>query len=78
MSCSVLIIANDQLRAIRLSENSSGLRLGLFTKCGDTQILCTVTVQPGVPKFLEAWAGWLTAEYRMLPAATPQRQEGNS
>jgi ribonuclease PH len=29
-----------------------------------------------VPKFLEGTGkGWLTAEYRMLPAATPQRQE---
>lgn len=48
----------------------------VLTKCGDTQVLCTVTVQPGVPKFLAGTGkGWLTAEYRMLPAATPQRQE---
>jgi ribonuclease PH len=33
-----------------------------------------VTVQPGVPRFLEgSGQGWLTAEYRMLPSATPQR-----
>jgi ribonuclease PH len=38
-------------------------------------VLCTVTVQDGVPKFLEGTgSGWLTAEYRMLPGATPQRQ----
>lgn len=48
----------------------------VLTKCGDTQVLCTVTIQPGVPKFLAGTGkGWLTAEYRMLPAATPQRQE---
>jgi ribonuclease PH len=41
---------------------------------GDTQVLCTVTIQPGVPKFLaDTGRGWLTAEYRMLPGSTPQR-----
>jgi ribonuclease PH len=35
-----------------------------------------VTIRSGVPKFLEqSGQGWLTAEYRMLPGATPQRQE---
>lgn len=43
--------------------------------CGDTKVLCNVTIQPGVPKFLEnTGQGWLTAEYRMLPGSTPQRQ----
>lgn len=44
--------------------------------CGDTQVLCTVTIQESVPKFLQgSGKGWLTAEYRMLPGATPQRHE---
>ncbi|MDJ0557278.1 MAG: ribonuclease PH [Microcoleaceae cyanobacterium MO_207.B10] len=48
----------------------------VLTKCGETQVLCTVTIQPGVPKFLaDTGQGWLTAEYRMLPGATPQRQQ---
>ncbi|MEQ8467152.1 ribonuclease PH [Coleofasciculus sp. E2-BRE-01] len=47
----------------------------VLTKCGDTQVLCNVTIQPGIPRFLEGTgSGWLTAEYRMLPGATPQRQ----
>ncbi len=47
----------------------------VLAKCGDTQVLCTVTIQNGVPKFLTGTGkGWLTAEYRMLPGATPQRQ----
>jgi ribonuclease PH len=34
-----------------------------------------VTIQPGVPNFLkDSGQGWLTAEYRMLPGATQQRQ----
>jgi ribonuclease PH len=48
----------------------------VLTHCGDTQVLCTVTIKDGVPKFLAGTGtGWLTAEYRMLPGATPQRHE---
>lgn len=48
----------------------------VLTKCGETQVLCTVSVHQKVPKFLEGTGkGWLTAEYRMLPSATQQRQE---
>ena len=67
----------DQLRPISFEQGFSRFASGsVLTKFGDTQVLCTVTVQSGVPKFLEGTGkGWLTAEYRMLPAATPQRQE---
>lgn len=67
----------DQLRPISFERNFTKFAAGsVLAKCGDTQVLCNVTIQPGVPKFLENTAqGWLTAEYRMLPAATPQRQE---
>lgn len=48
----------------------------VLAKCGDTQVLCTVSITEGVPKFLTgSGKGWLTAEYRMLPSATQQRQE---
>ncbi|WP_295615138.1 ribonuclease PH [Chamaesiphon sp. GL140_3_metabinner_50] len=48
----------------------------VLTRCGDTQVLCTVTITNGVPRFLAGTGtGWLTAEYRMLPGATPQRHE---
>jgi ribonuclease PH len=66
----------DQLRPVRFERQFTRFAAGsVLTHCGDTQVLCTVTVQPGVPKFLEGTGqGWLTAEYRMLPGATPQRQ----
>jgi ribonuclease PH len=66
----------DQLRPIRFERQFTRFAAGsVLTHCGDTQVLCTVAVQPGVPKFLEGTGkGWLTAEYRMLPSATPQRQ----
>jgi ribonuclease PH len=67
----------DQLRPLSFERDFTGFALGsVLTKCGETQVLCTVTVEEGVPKFLEGTGGgWLTAEYRMLPGATPKRQE---
>ncbi|WNZ26050.1 ribonuclease PH [Leptolyngbya sp. NK1-12] len=66
----------DQLRSIRFERHFTRFAAGsVLAHCGDTQVLCTVTIQPGVPKFLEgSGQGWLTAEYRMLPTATMQRQ----
>lgn len=41
---------------------------------GNTQVLCAVTLQQGVPKFLRnKGTGWLTAEYGLLPTATHER-----
>ncbi|BAU42750.1 ribonuclease PH [Leptolyngbya sp. O-77] len=66
----------DELRPVQFERRFTRFAAGsVLTHCGETQVLCTVTVQPGVPKFLEgSGQGWLTAEYRMLPSATPQRQ----
>lgn len=66
----------DELRPISFERDFTRFALGsVLTRCGDTQVLCTVTIGQGVPKFLEGTgSGWLTAEYRMLPGATPQRQ----
>ncbi len=66
----------DELRPISFEREFTRFAPGsVLAKCGGTQVLCTVTVQEGVPKFLEGTgSGWLTAEYRMLPSATPQRQ----
>ncbi len=67
----------NELRPISFERDFTRFALSsVLTKCGDTQVLCTVTVQEGVPKFLDGTGrGWLTAEYRMLPGATPQRQD---
>lgn len=66
----------NQLRPISFESDFTRFAPGsVLTKCGDTKVLCTVSVTPGVPKFLEGTGqGWLTAEYRMLPSATQQRQ----
>ncbi|NEP85097.1 MAG: ribonuclease PH, partial [Okeania sp. SIO3B3] len=67
----------DQLRPISFElDYTKFATSSVLTKCGETKVLCTVTIQPGVPKFLaDTGQGWLTAEYRMLPGATPQRQQ---
>ena len=67
----------DQLRPVQFDRNFTKYAAGsVLTKFGDTHVLCTATVQPKVPRFLEGKGqGWLTAEYRMLPGSTQERQE---
>lgn len=67
----------NQIRPVRFERRFTRFAAGsVLTHCGNTQVLCTVSIQPGVPRFLEGKGqGWLTAEYRMLPSATPQRHE---
>ena len=41
---------------------------------GETRVLCTASIEDGVPSFLRGQAqGWVTAEYGMLPRATHTR-----
>ena len=47
----------------------------MLVRCGDTHVLCTASVEDGVPPFLRGKAqGWVTAEYGMLPRSTHTRQ----
>jgi ribonuclease PH len=47
----------------------------LFSQ-GKTRVLCTASVQEGVPRWLYGKGrGWLTAEYSLLPASTGDRTE---
>lgn len=66
-----------QLRPVSFEQNFTRYAAGsVLAKCGDTHVLCTVSVSQGVPRFLEgSGKGWLTAEYRMLPSATQQRHD---
>lgn len=67
---------SDQLRPVQFERHFTRFAAGsVLVHCGETQVLCTATIQAGVPRFLEgSGQGWLTAEYRMLPTATLQRQ----
>ena len=43
---------------------------------GGTRVICTASVEEGVPPFLRGQGqGWLTAEYAMLPASTTERKK---
>jgi ribonuclease PH len=46
----------------------------VLVEMGDTRVLCTASVEEGVPAFMKGRGqGWLTAEYGMLPRATHTR-----
>ena len=46
---------------------------------GDTRVLCTASVENGVPAFMRnSGRGWITAEYGMLPRATHTRSRRES
>jgi ribonuclease PH len=66
---------SDELRALEIEpdyiEQASGSAL---ISCGKTRVLCTASIEDGVPRWLSgSGRGWLTAEYSMLPASTGQR-----
>jgi ribonuclease PH len=43
---------------------------------GKTRVLCTASIQDGVPRWLyRSGRGWMTAEYSLLPASTGDRTE---
>jgi ribonuclease PH len=67
--------AVDALRAVRLTRHYTRHAEGsVLVDCGDTRVLCTATVEDGVPAFLRGKGqGWVTAEYGMLPRATHTR-----
>jgi ribonuclease PH len=65
----------DELRPIEVVpdfvEQAHGSVLISF---GKTRVLCTATLEEGVPRWLlGSGRGWMTAEYGMLPASTGER-----
>ncbi len=68
--------AADQLRPTSIVRNYITQAAGsALISMGDTRVICTASIVPGVPKFLrDAGQGWITAEYGMLPASTPHRR----
>ena len=66
----------NQLRPIKFERQFTNYAAGsVLTHCGNTRVLCTVSVDESVPRFLKGTGkGWLTAEYRMLPGSTHTRK----
>ena len=66
-----------ELRKIELIRNFTKCPAGsVLVKWGNTWVLCTASVSEKVPPFLkDSGKGWVTAEYAMLPASTPDRKD---
>jgi ribonuclease PH len=55
----------------RFAKHAEG---SVLVEFGDTQVLCTATIEDMVPQFLRGKGqGWVTAEYGMLPRSTHTR-----
>lgn len=69
--------ASHQLREIRLTRHFTKHAEGsVLVEFGDTRVICTASVTPGVPPFLkDSGRGWVTAEYGMLPRSTHDRMQ---
>jgi len=65
----------DELRALSIEPAVAKFAAGSARiALGDTIVLCTASLSEGVPRWLRgSGRGWLTAEYSMLPGATPTR-----
>lgn len=70
----------DQLRPVSVSYNIYDYAAGsVLFHMGKTKILCAVSLQNGVPAFLRGkGAGWLSAEYALLPMSTHTRTQRES
>ena len=69
--------APEQLREVRIQRGYTRHAEGsVLISFGQTQVLCTASVEPRVPGFLRGKGeGWVTAEYGMLPRATHTRND---
>lgn len=69
--------SSDALRMVRIVPDYTEMAAGsVLICCGRTRVICTASVQEGVPAFLKGKGkGWLTAEYAMLPGSTAQRKQ---
>ena len=67
--------ALEQMRPISIETNVAKHAEGsCLIKVGDTQVICTATLEERVPPFVKGTGlGWVTAEYGMLPRSTGSR-----
>ncbi len=70
----------DQIRPVKVTRNFTKHAEGsVLIEMGDTKVICTASVEEKVPPFLKGkGAGWVTAEYAMLPRATHDRSPRES
>ena len=66
---------NKELRTIEIERDYTKYAEGsVLISTGDTRVICTASVEDGVPYFLRGEdRGWMTAEYSLLPRSTHDR-----
>ena len=64
-----------ELRALKITPDFISTADGsVFMELGGTRVLCTAKITNGVPAWRRgSGAGWLTAEYSLLPSSTKDR-----
>src|SRR5512143_3327118 len=69
-----------ELRRVKISTDFIRHAEGsVLIEVGDTRVICTATVEEGVPPFLrDTNRGWVTAEYGMLPGCSTTRLQRES
>jgi ribonuclease PH len=67
--------ADDQLRPITFERDYTDMAAGsVLVSFGRTKVLCTASIDDSVPRWMKgSGKGWVTAEYSMLPGASPER-----
>jgi ribonuclease PH len=69
--------APDQLRPVKIEPGYLTFAGGsVLISVGNTRVICAATVEDRVPPWMRGrGTGWITAEYAMLPGATPERNQ---
>jgi ribonuclease PH len=67
--------ADDELRLITFERDYTEMAAGsVLVTFGKTRVLCTASIDEDVPRWMRnSGKGWVTAEYSMLPGASPER-----
>ena len=75
----------DQMRPLKMTPDFISTAEGsVLIEIGSTRVICTATVDDGVPGFMKGTGkGWVTSEYGMLPgqrrnARNAKRRAANS
>ncbi len=67
----------DELRKVTITRNYLKYPDGsVLIECGDTKVICTAIIEDGVPNHRKgSGAGWISAEYSMIPGSTAERAQ---
>jgi len=65
----------EELRPVEiLPHHISSAEGSVLIRLGETQVICTASVEDSVPSFMKGMGkGWITSEYAMIPRATASR-----